>query len=83
MSVKEIKKVNFNRKRVKEKLWAQFVDSGLQEQSDGKREVLIFTEGIQHMSRDYEEEAFLLTKVVNICKEEIFKNKFKFPSVPF
>ena len=69
------------RTRLKEKLLAQFADSCLHEQSDGKRVVFIFAEGIQNMlketlmHRDYTRLSFLQKLPIS---EEIFKKKVNF-----
>ena len=71
--------VEINKSKFKESILNYFQSSGIQEQSDGKNKILIFSEGIKLLLKnafdvhDYQEEALLFARVAIICRNELFK----------
>ena len=75
-----------NKTRLKKQILDHFCGE-CQEQSDGKNSLLVFNEGLTKVlkesmkSRNFESEAFLMTKLVKIMKQEIFDcDSFHFSS---
>ena len=73
--------VETNKSKFQESILDYFESSGIQEQSDGKNTIHIFSEGIKSLLknafdvRDYKEEALLFARAVKICRNELFKEE--------
>ena len=69
--------INSNKTRLKDMLLQHFSEMGVQEQSDGKKTVLVFPEGMQHMLQDaldvnnHNSKNLLFAKVAKMCREEL------------
>ena len=69
--------INSNKTRLKDMLLQHFSEMGVQEQSDGKKTVLVFPEGMQHMLQDaldvnnHNSKNLLFAKVAKMGREEL------------
>ena len=76
---------NINITRLKRELLEHFETSAVQEQSDGKKVLLVFPEGMQEMFQcanlqsDYKSEALQISRIASdICREMFAHEHFKF-----
>ena len=67
-----------NKNAFKESILRHFEEYGRQEQSDNKKKIFVFQEGMQQLlkdafkNRDYQSEALLFLKFAKICENELF-----------
>ncbi|MES9881369.1 MAG: hypothetical protein ABW185_10860, partial [Sedimenticola sp.] len=76
--------ITTNKFRLKNEILEHFHSSGIQEQTDRKRTVLVFPEGMQEilhdavLVRDYKSEALEMVKVATTVRKEIFESSEQF-----
>ena len=76
--------ITSNKTRLKDMLLQHFSEMGVQEQSDGKKTVPVFPEGMQYKLQDvldlnnHNSKNLLFTKVAKMCREEMLSVNCQF-----
>ena len=76
--------ITSNKTRLKDMLLQHFSEMGVQEQSGGKKTILVFPEGMQHMLQDaldlnnHNGKNLLFAKVAKMCREELLSVNCQF-----